>query len=308
MMENLIEERSHPLLSILLFVATVFLGFVVIGPIIGFFIALPFYPGNFMTLAEELTSGQTSEAIRVPFMVLQGCATGIGLIAIPMMSYQFISKMRVSRLFTASSLLVFALTALSVIAFMFPNSVVIEWNAELSFSGSFWSWAREKEALAEKFTKFLTNFQSLGGFATVFFIIAVLPAIGEEFTFRGWLQPAMQKATGNPHIAIWVTAFIWSAFHFQFFGFVPRMLLGAMFGYMMYWSNNLWVPIVAHFVNNGFSVILLYLHQLKLVQFDAESTEALPLTYVIPFAILFVVLMVWLRKIIQPHEATIKSI
>jgi membrane protease YdiL (CAAX protease family) len=137
-----------------------------------------------------------------------------------------------------------------------------------------------------------------------FIIIAVLPAIGEEFTFRGWLQPAFEKATGNPHIAIWVSAFLFSAFHFQFFGFVPRLLLGAMFGYMMYWSGNLWVPIVAHFVNNGFSVVMMYLHQLKLVDFDAESSEALPLIYVIPFAILFGFLMFFLKKNVQREKTT----
>ncbi len=297
MMENLNEERPlNPYLSVLLFILTIFLGFVVIGPIIGFFLALPFYPGNFMDLAEAITSGQTSDEIKIPFLVLQGCATAIGLIVVPVLSYKFIVKMNPDKLMGSSSILLYGITAAAVVAFMFPNSVIIEWNASLNLSGPFWDWAREREEVAEKFTKFLTHFESGGEFLIGFIIIAVLPAIGEEFTFRGWLQPAIQKISGNPHVAIWFSAMIFSAFHFQFFGFVPRLLLGAMFGYFMYWSNNLWVPIVAHFVNNGFSVLMMYLHQLKVVEFDAESTEALPLQFVIPVAAIFGFLLFYFKK------------
>ena len=303
-MENLTEERSlHPVSSILLFVATLFLGFLIIGPLVGFFLALPFYRGNFMALAEAITSGEISEEIRIPFLVMQGCASGIGLIVIPALAYQFIAKMNFSKLFQSSPFLVFGLTAAAVIAFMFPNSMVIEWNAELNFSGSFWQWAREKEELAEKFTRFLTTFQSPGEFSVAFIIIAVLPAVGEEFAFRGWLQPALWKVSGNPHIAIWGAAFLFSAIHLQFFGFAPRILLGALFGYLMYWSNNLWVPVVAHLVNNGFSLVMMYFHQLKIVDFDAENTKALPLTFVIPSALLFIFLMLYLKKIIQREKA-----
>jgi membrane protease YdiL (CAAX protease family) len=305
MIENLTEQRSlNPVLSILLFVVTLFLGFVVIGPIVGFLIALPFYPGDFMKLAEELTSGGTSEDIRLPLLVMQGCATGVGLIAVPALTYQFIVKMKFNALFKPGTWLVFGLTAAAVIAFMFPNSVVIEWNAGLNFSGPFWTWAREMEDRGVVLTKFLTTFESTGDFILGFMVIAVLPAIGEEFTFRGWLQPALQRATGNPHVAIWFAAFLFSTFHFQFFGFVPRLLLGGLFGYLMYWSNNLCVPIAAHFVNNGFSIIMMYLHQQKIIAFDAESTEALPLLYVAPFTLVFILIMIQLKKAIQPSEKT----
>lgn len=305
-MDSLTEERAvHPGVSISIFVATLFLGFLILGPLLGFFIALPFYEGNFFALSEEIMNGSTSEAIRLPFFVMQGTATTIGLIAIPMVVYRFMVKMNVIQLVKEPvDLLPLALTAVAVIAFMFPNSIVIEWNANLNFDGPFWSWARELEERGEVMTNFLTDFQSPIDFTIAFIVIAVLPALGEEFTFRGWLQPALQKLSGNPHVAIWVTAFIFSAFHFQFFGFVPRMLLGAMFGYLMYWSNNLWLPIVAHFVNNGFPVVMLYLNHLEIVEFDASSNEALPLSYVIPFGILFLVLMVYLKKIIPPREKT----
>ena len=302
-MENLTEPRSiHPISSALIFILVVFLGFFVIGPLIGFFIAYPFYGGDFMQLATELMSGQPSERLKFPVLILQGSATAFGLIAIPMFSYSIFARQHIRNLFSRSSVLVFGLIAASVIAFMFPNSQIIEWNANLNYDGAFWQWAKEREDLAEKFTKFFTTFNSSGEFLFAFFVIAVLPAVGEEFCFRGWLQPALQKATGNPHIAIWLSAALFSAFHFQFFGFAPRMLLGAMFGYFMYWSGNLWIPITAHFVNNGLSLVMLYMNQLKIVEFDVESTEAVPILYVIPVTIVFVLLMIKLKKLFESRE------
>ena len=297
MMENLTEERAlHPVASIGVFVATIFLGFAIIGPLVGFFLALPFYSGDFMAMLKALERAETTEEIRIPFLIVQASASGVGLIVVPVMAYRFIVKLKPVQLLSNTNVVVLILTAMAVVFFMFPNSVVIEWNANLNFGGSFWDWARDKEELAATFTKFITTFASPAEFLIGVFVIAVLPAIGEEFAFRGWLQPAIQKLSGNPHVAIWVSAFLFSALHMQFFGFVPRMLLGGLFGYLMYWSNNLWIPIVAHFVNNGLSVLMIYLHQQGMVSFDVDSTEAMPWTYVIPFSVIFVGLAFQLKK------------
>ena len=77
----------------------------------------------------------------------------------------------------------------------------------------------------------------------------------EEFLFRGALQRVIGKWTSNPHTIIWVAAILFSAFHLQFYGFLPRMILGAYFGYLLYWSKSIWIPVFAHFVNNAFAVI-----------------------------------------------------
>jgi len=82
-------------------------------------------------------------------------------------------------------------------------------------------------------------------------LMALLPALAEELSFRGTLQQIL----GNKHVAIWVTAIIFSAIHMQFYGFIPRMLMGAMFGYIFVWSGSLWVPITMHFVNNTLAVL-----------------------------------------------------
>lgn len=89
-------------------------------------------------------------------------------------------------------------------------------------------------------------------------IIAVIPAIAEEFFFRGALQGILSQWLRNAHIAIFVTAFIFSLIHFQFFTFVPRFFLGVVFGYLMYFSGNIWIPVLAHFINNAAAVIVYY--------------------------------------------------
>jgi len=86
-------------------------------------------------------------------------------------------------------------------------------------------------------------------------MIAVLPAIGEEMIFRGVFQKILSDLFRSGHLAIWITAFLFSAFHFQFFGFVPRFILGLVFGYLFFWSGTLWLPIISHFINNAVPVI-----------------------------------------------------
>ena len=114
-------------------------------------------------------------------------------------------------------------------------------------------------ALTERFLQADNGWQVLLNIG----LMALLPALSEEFSFRGTLQQIL----GNKHVAIWVTAIVFSAIHMQFYGFIPRMLMGAMFGYIFVWSGSLWVPIVMHFVNNSLAVIAYYI-------FDTDNSYA----------------------------------
>lgn len=274
----------------------VFIGFVIIGPLIGFFVALPFYEGSFFALAEELQAVQPSAAAKTPIMVMQGCATFIGLVLIPIFTMKTMAHEPFRALLPKPQAITILLTALAVVAFIVPNSLVIEWNANLDFKGAFWDWARNLENRGLVLTKMLTAMDTPGAFLFVMLIIGILPAIGEEIVFRGWMQPALHRLSGNVHVAIWVSAIAFSALHMQFFGFVPRVLLGAVFGYLMAWSGNLWLPMVAHFANNGLMVLAMYLNQLGLVEIDPESTEAAPLSVALPMVAIFVAIMFYLRK------------
>lgn len=119
-------------------------------------------------------------------------------------------------------------------------------------------WMRNSEDQANELTRAFLETKSITGLAGNLFLVAVLPAIGEELLFRGLLQKLIQRMTGNSHWAIWITATLFSALHLQFFGFLPRLLLGALFGYLLEWTGSLWVPVLAHFVNNATGVITFF--------------------------------------------------
>jgi membrane protease YdiL (CAAX protease family) len=109
------------------------------------------------------------------------------------------------------------------------------------------------------------------------FLIGILPAIAEEFLFRGVLQRLLHDRIRNVHIAIWLSAAIFSLVHFQFLGFVPRMLLGGILGYTFYASGSIWVPVVAHAFNNAAQVIMAYLFQRGIIDYNIENNEHTPL-------------------------------
>jgi membrane protease YdiL (CAAX protease family) len=104
------------------------------------------------------------------------------------------------------------------------------------------------------------------------FIIAVIPAIGEEFIFRGILQKKLVEQFKNPHVGIWLAALIFSAIHMQFQGFLSRMLLGAILGYLYHWGGNLWVPIMAHLVNNAVQIVGQYLFQKGMIEVNLDDS------------------------------------
>lgn len=304
---NLTPYQRPAWVSAIFILLTMFTGFVVIGPLIGFFVALPFIDGPALDFFNKVADPVSNPEIKLPLFIMQGCATFIGLIVGPALYWFAIEKENVFTLLkTPVKPIAIIITGVIVISFMAVNSLFIEWNANIHFPEflkEFETWARAREKYAEEITKFLTVFNSTGEFLFAFLIIAILPGIGEELVFRGLLQPQLHRATGNAHVAIWISAILFSAIHMQFFGFVPRVLLGALFGYLYLWSGNLIIPMFAHFMNNGFSVLMLYLHQLGIVGIDIETTEAAPWPAVIGFSIITFGLMVYLKKLFERNSS-----
>ena len=119
-------------------------------------------------------------------------------------------------------------------------------------------WMKMAEEQNDNLSQQWLNINSLFDLLINVFVIALIPALGEELFFRGALLQIIRGWKGMI-VAIWVTAFIFSAIHFQFYGFLPRMLMGAMFGYLLLWTESLWIPVIAHFVNNFIAVAFYYL-------------------------------------------------
>ena len=155
---------------------------------------------------------------------------------------------------------------------MFVSAPLLNWMAEIneylklpSFMSGVEQWMKSSEKEAGKITEVFLNVTTTKGLILNLFMIALIPAFGEELLFRGVLQNLLLQATKRKHLAIFISAFIFSFFHFQFYGFLPRFMMGLLFGYMFIWSNSLWLPICCHFVNNGSVVVISYLSTLKLL-------------------------------------------
>ena len=158
----------------------------------------------------------------------------------------------------------------SVIPFI---NLLGEWNQELRLPSAFAvieAQMKASEAEIALLTKKLLDVHSLKGLFGNVFLMAFIPALGEELFFRGALQRILENKK-HAIMAIWLAAFIFSAIHFQFYGFVPRFLLGAFFGYLLVWSGNLWLPVLAHFTNNAVAIVFYYLKNNGFHVFDIDT-------------------------------------
>lgn len=168
----------------------------------------------------------------------------------------------------------FLWTIITLLVGMPLMEFIIQWNESIVFPAGLQEtekWMRASETQLAELTKFLLDFRSPTDFAIGLIVIAGLAALGEELFFRGILQSLFERYLGNHHVAIWLSAAIFSFIHFQFFGFFPRLLLGAFFGYLYVWNRNIWIPIVAHLFNNGWTLSMHYMYQQKQIDINPEK-------------------------------------
>jgi membrane protease YdiL (CAAX protease family) len=133
------------------------------------------------------------------------------------------------------------------------------------------SWLKQMEEDLQYLTIRMLQTDSVSVLIFNIFLIGLVAAVSEELMFRGVAIRVFEKFVKNPHVVIWTVAFIFSAIHLQFYGFIPKFLLGALMGYLLLWTKSLWIPIIAHFTNNTFAVLAYYLSP------DADVREQLDL-------------------------------
>jgi membrane protease YdiL (CAAX protease family) len=185
------------------------------------------------------------------------------------------------------------------LAAMIVNTIFTYWNIHVKFPSylkAFEIWAQKKEWELKKLTDLLTTFKSTQDLLIAIVIIAIIPAIGEELLFRGILQNLFFRSTKNVHIAILTSAFIFSAIHLQLYGFLPRFLLGVLFGYLYWWTRNLIFPIVAHFFNNSFALTVSFLYPKSATVYELEGYQLPPMSIIILFVFIGAFLCTYIQK------------
>jgi membrane protease YdiL (CAAX protease family) len=158
-------------------------------------------------------------------------------------------------------------------------------------------WMVEKEESADRLIELILTGNNFWAVFLNLILVAVLPAIGEELIFRGVFQKIFYRIFKSGHLAIFVTAFIFSAMHFQFLGFLPRFILGLLFGYLFFWSGTLWLPVISHFVNNAVSVLAAYSQGWNRV-IGSQPTDVLKglIVLVLPILACIVILLYFRNK------------
>jgi CAAX protease family protein len=207
--------------------------------------------------------------------------------------------------------LYFILTAAACILFALPAVSGLEsWNVAIHLPSSMSNietWMRGKESEAEKITDMFFQDKSIGGLVINILVMAFMAALSEEIFFRGLLQQIFIKNKINPHVAIVIAAILFSAFHLQFFGFIPRMFLGMVLGYLYYITQNLWVSITAHFCNNAFAVIATHFYTPEITGTEGGAIPA-EQSIGVAFVLLSLAMVIGQLVLLQRYANKIKTL
>jgi len=217
-------------------------------------------------------------------------------------SYKYLSINKTPRLL---SILIGGLVIYTILP---TNNYLDELNRNMSlpdFLSGMEGWMKEKENQARHLTELILKTNSTTGLLINIIIVALIPAIGEELIFRGLLINLFKSITKNIHIAVILSAIIFSAIHLQFYGFLPRLVLGMLLGYLFVITGNLWVPIFVHFLNNASSAIIYYLHDNGYIKTSMEDFGA---SSNIIYIIGSFLITLWLLTIIYQKEGTDRTI
>jgi membrane protease YdiL (CAAX protease family) len=243
--------------------------------IISAVLAIPFFGiESFSSLmSSSLVFDQENLALLKYFQIMQS----IGMFIVPsfILALLFGDKIGVYLKLNRKPFLFSAFLATVIVLSASPMINLLGlWNAEMSlpdWMSGIEEWMRNSEDAAAKMTELFVHTETLPGLLLNVFMIGLIPAVGEELLFRGVIQRIFTEWSGNKHVAIWLTAILFSALHFQFYGFVPRAILGAMFGYLLILSGNLWLPVIAHFINNTMAVLAYYFYDKGVFQSDPDT-------------------------------------
>jgi uncharacterized protein len=253
-----------------------FLSFNIIRFMMAGALVLYYGPENYQQLADNLMSGNINNNLLKGMQI----ASSLGMFLLPVLIFYYMKEENplYSLQLDISPKIVLLFLVVAIVIFSAPFIITItELNQKMqlpSYLSSLEQFLKDTEAQSESMLKRLLLMDTRFDFALNFLMLAIMPALCEEFFFRGCLQPIFTRLYGNIHLAVIMTAVIFSFIHFQFYGFLPRMIMGMVLGYMFAWTDNLWYPMVAHLFHNGLQVVGLYLYQRKVITYDLETAAS----------------------------------
>ncbi len=259
-MKNPLFQNSHPFTKFLFFLFIILSSFFIFL-ILGLITAIPLFGLNLSSFSEALNVNNPENMGLIKYMQF---IQHMGIFVVPpiVAAYIFSDDPKTYLNVNTKTRLNIYLLAILIIVFAIPFiNYTGALNAKLHLPAGMSGIEAKIKAMEEsagKMTEAFLDVKSIGGLLANMVIVALLPAIGEEFLFRGVLLKIFREWTKNKHAAILISAFLFSAIHMQFYGFLPRFLLGALFGYLFVWSKNIWIPVTVHFFNNGLAVLLYY--------------------------------------------------
>lgn len=266
-------QSIHPILQ-LISVVVIMIFVMIVIVFLGVFISIPFYGSDAVlsSLQNPIFDADNLSVLRY-LQILQG----IGLFIVPALicAYLFNSKPLNYIGFSSSVDVVkiawLLVATLLIIPFINYLGFLNESIKFPDFLASVEDWMLLKEEQAKQLTTLFVKTDSVAVLAINMVMIAVIPAIGEELIFRGLFQRIFISWSRHLHVGVWTAAFLFSAMHMQFYGFFPRLLLGALLGYVYVYSGNIWYAIWIHFINNGVAVLLYFMSASHFIEQDIDT-------------------------------------
>ncbi len=236
----------------------------------------------------------------------QAMANSLGFMLVPALLYGLLvyaEPLKETGFRTVASGWYYPLAALIMLTSIPMVQVMAGWNEGLHlprFMGGADKWIRDMEHAADDVSRQMLAMPSTASLFLNLLTIAVCAPLAEEVFFRGTIQKILLRATRNIHVAVWVGAIIFSAMHFEFLGFFPRVILGVILGYLYAFSGSLWPSIIAHAVYNGSQVLYFYLQQHQNTAHPNpvfDNNAAIPLSYGLLSTALVLACFVWMRRL-----------
>lgn len=280
-------RNANPITQFFLLIAVTLFATGLVGSL-GLLVAETLFGANWETIQSYLSDPSQPGASGVLKALQLFNTLGIFLIPAMLFSQIFSAQPNVYlRLNRGFSLQILAAIVVLFVAFI-PITDALSWLNNLvtlpSFLADFETGMRQSTEQMQSLIGSFMQMDSFGAFLFNLFLMAALPALGEEFFFRGVLQRLLISRTGRVHLSVWITGLAFGLMHQQFFGIIPLVILGALLGYLKEWTGSLWASILAHFVNNAAIVVVMYFSNYDMS--DLSELTSPDLLYLIPAVVI----------------------